>query len=380
MGIVWSAQLWKRMERRRRTLAKRIGETVVVAILFGFLFEQIHIPLPWMLGPVTGVMLWNLGMKRKVAFLAGFRNAGLMVLGYMIGCSFTADTGKQILGQLPAMLIATVLILAFSLAIGWIMAKRTGINVQTGIIGSVPGGLSQMVVLSEEVKDADTTTVALMQTIRLLSVLFIVPFLAFHGFSQEGGAIGKELAEAGEGTGVRLWESFALAGAVIASPWAASRLKFPTPYFLGPVVATAMLMIAGLHPFPLAPVWINLAQVCLGTHLGTTMKLNSLKNWKTIIPFSVLGSIGTVLISMAVSWVLARLDAMSLLTAFLGTAPGGMSEMGVTAALTGGDVLLVTAFQMFRILFILLLVPPFLRWMFIKRSVRPQGGNPGVPG
>ncbi|MNW03830.1 putative ammonia monooxygenase [compost metagenome] len=48
---------------------------------------------------------------------------------------------------------------------------------------------------------------------------------------------------------------------------------------------------------------------------------------------------------------------MSLTTAFLGTAPGGMAEMGLTGAAVGADLSIIVAYQMFRLLFILFIAP-----------------------
>ena len=54
----------------------------------------------------------------------------------------------------------------------------------------------------------------------------------------------------------------------------------------------------------------------------------------------------------------------TLLTGFLSTAPGGFSEVGVVALALNADVAFIMAYQMFRLFFILLLVPPLLRWRF----------------
>ncbi|MCI1694487.1 AbrB family transcriptional regulator [Aneurinibacillus aneurinilyticus] len=58
------------------------------------------------------------------------------------------------------------------------------------VYGSVPGGLSQMLVLSEETERVDVTIVAFMQTIRLLAVIFFVPFLTIHSLMTQPGDVG----------------------------------------------------------------------------------------------------------------------------------------------------------------------------------------------
>ena len=43
--------------------------------------------------------------------------------------------------------------------------------------------LAQMIILCEEVRDADVTVVTFMQMTRVLAVVFIVPFAATHGMA-----------------------------------------------------------------------------------------------------------------------------------------------------------------------------------------------------
>jgi len=161
----------------------RFLETLLVSLTGGLFFRLLHLPLPWLLGSLAAVMIWSLTARRNVFWPVGLRNSGLVILGYMLGSSFAIETGLQIIKQLPAMMFATASTILFSLFIGYIIHRRTDISLSTCIIGSVPGGLTQMVVLSEEIADTDLTVVTFMQTIRLLSTVFIVPFLIICGLA-----------------------------------------------------------------------------------------------------------------------------------------------------------------------------------------------------
>ncbi|PZE22098.1 AbrB family transcriptional regulator [Paenibacillus xerothermodurans] len=393
----------------------RITETICVTFIGGVLFTLLHVPLSWMLGPLTAAVVWSSLVRRRLTWPGGLRNAGLALLGYSMGLSFTIDS--VISSQLPLMLLATALTLVFSLGVAYITARHTGISGASSVIGSVPGGLSQMVVLSDEVEGADTAVVAFMQTIRLLAVVFVVPFLAVHGLA---GGEGTGYAPVGNGEGGYAMPLGALPGAgghtamqgvpavtggdtamqgvpaltggdsgllsslavaahtvvdrplfclllmaaVIGAAWMAGKLRFPTPYFLGPIIAAGVITVLGLDPPTLPPLVVILAQWCLGVSMGLGIKLNSLSNWRRLLPYSLLGSISVVAFCWTLSYAFSLLQPVSMVTAFLSTAPGGMTEMGVTATLVGADVSLVVAYQMFRILFILFIVPYALRWGF----------------
>ncbi|TDF99179.1 AbrB family transcriptional regulator [Paenibacillus piri] len=360
----------------------RLLETVLVTFIGGLLFTLLHVPLSWMLGPLTAVLLWTAFTKRSLTWPVWLRNGGLLLLGYSMGLSFTLTSARQISSQLPSMLIATLLTVAFSIAVAVITSRQTGVNAASSVIGSIPGGLSQMIVLSEEIEGADAAVVAFMQTIRLLLVVFVIPFVAVHGLASGAGVgigAGSPAAPGSTDTlleAVTLWAAAMLSRPVIAfmlilgiaaACWISVKLRFPTPYFLGPILAAAAFTVSGLEPPHLPSLFVLAAQWSLGIYMGLGIKLSSLGNWKRLLPYTLFGNIAVLAFSLALSYGFSLVLPMSLLTAFLGMSPGGMTEMGVTASLVGADVSLVVAYQMFRILFILFVIPYALRWGF-RRS------------
>jgi membrane AbrB-like protein len=337
-----------------------------------------------MLGPLTAVILWNVFTRRSLQWPGSLRNAGLGLLGYSMGLSFTLESARQITTQLPSMMVATIMTIVFSLALAVWTSKQTGVSFASSAIGSIPGGLTQMVVLSEEIEGADTAVVAFMQTIRLLSVIFVVPFLAVHGLANGPAAGAAGLGKPASTAANTLMGSLLLfvealtsrplfAGilllCLLAAAWLAAKLRFPTPYFLGPIIAAAIFTVAGFEPPHLPSLLIYAAQWSLGIYMGLGIKLSSLHNWKKLLPFSLGGSIAVVAFSLGLSYAFSLYLPMSVMTAFLSTSPGGMTEMGVTASVVGANISLVVAYQMFRILFILFIVPYMLRWGF--RRFRP---------
>lgn len=355
----------------------RMIETVMVTFLGGLLFTVLHVPLSWMLGPMTAALLWNQFTRRPLKWPVWLRNGGLMILGLHMGLTFTMESMKQISTQLPYMLISTLLTILFSLLMAFLTSRHAGISASSGAIGSIPGGLSQMVVLSEEIDGADAAVVTFMQTIRLLLVIFIVPFLVVHGMS--GGAAGSVTGAVDIEMSVSLWDSLLawgeaaaerpllsllLAASAGAAAWFAVKMRFPTPYLLGPLIVSAVFTVTGTEPPELPSLFVLAAQWGIGAYMGNGMKLSSLQNWKRLLSFTVISNAALIGFMLGLSWIFSLILPMSLTTAFLAMAPGGMAEMGVTAAFVGADVSSVVSYQLFRILFILFIVPYFLRRIF----------------
>lgn len=337
--------------------------TLAAALIGGVLFYSLNVPLPWTLGPIAAILFLKVYLARPARWPSSYRNAAMAVLGFIMGSPFTAETAKEIGAHLPVMLTATVLTLAVSMFMGYVIHRRAGISLASALLGSTPGGLSQMVLLSEEVKEADLSTVTFMQTTRVLAVVFSVPFLVLHGLAD---TVDRSVISAANGVNSDLTVYGLYAAAVVIGVIVAVKIKLPTPYMLGPTLATAFLAANGWVP-PKLPYWlVAAAQISAGIYMGLGINPENLTNWRRLLPYTFI-NVGVVLVfSLALGLALSKLYHYSIVTGFLGTAPGGIAEMGLTAMMVNADLSVVISYQMFRLLFILLVVPPILKWLLTR--------------
>jgi membrane AbrB-like protein len=356
------------MERIRKYVPAL--EAAGVGIVGALLFMLLHMPLPWILGPITAVMIWRLTTGRVLIWPYSFRQIALVLLGYMLGTSFTRDTALQIVQQLPFMLVTNILTVLVSLSFGFIIARKIGVDIASGIFGSVPGGLSQMLVLSEEIEQIDATMVAFMQTIRVLAVIFFVPFLTMHGLGQHTASSGIAVP-ASSGVLGSSWSQYVLYIVLaLASARLGKKMGLPASALTGPLLSTALIIIVTGNEAPHLPsLFLLLSQFALGVHIGLQMKPQNLKNIKLLGIYTVLSSIFLVLFTLLLAFLLTFCTPMTLTTAFLSTAPGGIAEMGVTASMVRADLSMVSGYQLFRVFFVMFIVPPLLKW-WLKRSIQ----------
>ncbi len=353
--------------KKRQTQLQFI-ETIGAGLAGGLIFTLFHWPLVGMLGPLSAVLIWKLASRRTLFWPVSFRNGGQVLLGYSMGLSFTIESARQIARQLPSMAIITILMVACGLGVALLAARWTGISLQSAVMGTTPGGLSQMVVLSEEIKGAEPTIVTFMQTIRMLTVIFIVPALSFHALSGEDVKNVSAFEQgAGPEPGNILFYLFVI-GAVLLATRLAVRFNCPTPYIIGPLMTSAIFTLSGMPAPQLPPLLTIIAQLCLGVYLGMGIKVNLLGNWGRLLPISLISGLLIVGCALALAYALQRIYPISMATAFLCIAPGGLPEMGVTAHTVHADVSMVAAYQLFRVFFILFIIPIFLRWIFGKNK------------
>jgi membrane AbrB-like protein len=318
-----------------------------------------------MLGALTGVMIWK-SFGQEAYWPTPVRNGGVIVLGAMMGSWFTPETARQIIVQLPGMLLITGTSLLFGFGLAYFTARQTGVSLASSLLGSTPGGLTQMTIICDEFEDADLAVVSVLQTIRMQMVVFIVPFLAIHAVAGSVAAAAPVAVSGAPAMGFNqttaVYVLAALGGAA-----AGKRLSVPTPFMLGPLAGVAILGVSGLS-LPQTPALLSaLSQFCMGTYMGRTIDFASFRSQKKLLLYAVLGGLIMVGSSLLSAWVLTALyPAVELTTAFLCAAPGGTAEMGLTAVMIHADVSMVSAYQIFRLLFIIVMIPYFFRWWLCR--------------
>ncbi|HWR43414.1 AbrB family transcriptional regulator [Sporomusa sp.] len=337
----------------------------VLAALSGYLFSIGHIPLPWTLGPLVMAMTWKTITKKPVYWPKKFRNMGMVVLGYMMGSPFTPSVAHQVLYQLPLMLTITLILISLCLVTGYIVGRYTGVGVANSVIGSIPGGLSQMSIICEETGGTDVSVVTLMQTVRVITVVFTVPLLALHGIADKVTATSR-LTTAIGASEIPILAVFAVSILVLIK--LAKRIHLSNLYVIVPILGTALLVLSGVHAPALPSNVIALAQIFVGIRMGIDVDFGSLTNWKTIALSSLFSVLAVILLLLGVAFIFSHIYSMSLVTAFISMAPGGMSEMGLIALTANADLPTVVAFQLFRLLFILIVCVPAARWWLRKQG------------
>lgn len=332
--------------------------TFAIAWAGGWIFSLLQFPLPWTLGPLATTAILKIRFHAPLHWSGKLRNLGLLLLGYVMGSPFTQETGRHILAHLPAILSMAVLTVVLSLSCGYGMRRFMDINRSSALLGSMPGGLSQMVVLCLDIKGANTAVVTLMQTVRLLTVLFTIPFIARTGLAEQVDAVIRVPAAI-------QWQDLPLflffGTAIFCAIYGAKRLNIYGVYATIPMLATAALVLAGAAAPPLPGPVIAAAQIFIGIQMGLSMNIASLANWRKLFALNVLSVLSVITLLAAAYYALTKLTDISFLTAFISTSPGGISEMGLTAMMVHADLSTVIAFQLFRLQFVLLVAIPLLR-------------------
>lgn len=330
--------------------------TALIAIASGALFEAVGMFLPWLLGPMFVLLILNQFTKLKFYWPKFLKVAGLVLLGVQIGSSFSREAVFLMWLDLPFMAFLTFSVVALSLLLGLLFRKMADESLATSLLGSMPGGLSQMVVISEDVKSANVTVVTMMQTFRILLVVTIVPFLTVFLDGREAGEIlSQEFSFAPT-------HFFLAIAAGILVYFGMKKIGFPAAEVLAPILTMAGMQTITGDVLVEMPYWlIAMAQIFIGANLGLQMEQVREKMNIRLGTAIVVNNILLIVFSTGIAYLLTSwLPGYLFLDFFLSAAPGGMAEMAITALDAGADVALITSFHLFRLFFILLVASPIV--------------------
>ena len=349
-------------------MSRLIGPWVVI-VAAGLVADLAGVPVAWLVGPMLAAVALSLvGYPPGPAEPRSGRIFVVVqaVIGATLSASFTIDALAPLGEHWLPISIAIVLVLIVSLGAGVVLARIAGLDVATASLGTVPGGASGMVAMSEEL-GGDPRLVAFMQYARLVIVILTIAGLA-RFVSPEAVPVTETLQTA-EGSPLAVRYGLAIAVAGIGG-WLGIRLRLPAGALVGPMIVGLIPGVIGIGPLAWPSFVLAGAYLLLGARVGSRFDREIMRRILGLLPF-VLGFIlGLSLICAGLGWALAAVTDLDLLTALLATSPGGIDAATIAALDTGANVTMVASIQMARLL-LMVLVGPFIVRRLVRRADAP---------
>ena len=341
-----------------------IGPWVAIVVA-GYLGGLAGVPVAWLVGPMIAAVVLSLAGAPPEPSTANLFPVVQAIIGATLSASFTVDSLTPLAEHWLPISISVWLVLAISIASGVVLTRVASLDVATASLGTVPGGASGMVAMSEEL-GGDPRLVAFMQYARLVVVIVSIAVLA-EAIGHEGEPVAQALASA---DGPPMIVRYGLAVAVAAvGGWLGVRFNLPAGALVGAMIAGLVPGLLGIGPLAWPPFVLAGAYLLLGARVGSRFDRAIMRRLWTLLPF-VLGFIVALsLICAGIGWALARVTGLDLLTALLATSPGGIDAATIAALDTGANVTMVASIQMARLL-LMVLVGPFIVRRLVARSNR----------
>lgn len=321
------------------------------AILAGAAFNWLGVPLPWMVGPLIGVAMLYMTDLTRFRVPVETRPLGQMIVAAQVGLSFTPAALGVLLNLAPLLIGVALATAACACLCAWLLTRMSGMGPVEALLSTMPTSPVEAATIAERL-GLQPGVIVFAQTLRIAAVVVIVPvaIYALEGWPDRGSA---SLGLLDPGKSAMLF-AVALSVAMLFR-----FLGISNPYFLGALAGSAGLTAAGIEPAPFGPVILGAAQVLLGTWLGSTFRRSLFRSAGRMIGSVMVSTVIFLAMTGALGVTLAGLLSMGWQELVLGAAPGGVTEMALTAKFLGLDVALITAFHIVRIFLIVPFVPAF---------------------
>ncbi|MCB1957835.1 MAG: AbrB family transcriptional regulator [Rhodocyclaceae bacterium] len=327
--------------------------TLLAATLAALAARRLHVPLPWMLGPLFTVAALRVG-GLPLRAPPGGRQAGQWAIGTALGLYFTPQVVALIVDN--AALVGGFA--AASVGIGVACARLTyrfgRVDRPTAFFAALPGGASEMAVVAERFGGA-VDLIAAAHAIRVLLVVALVP-VALTLSGAHGSDVFQPLAAEVRPEGL---PALLLAGLGGCGLMGLARIG--NAWVLGPLLGVGLMTALGWTPSALPPWMVNGGQLLLGTALGCRFAPGFFRSAPRFLAAAAGSSLLAILLGLALALVAAPLSGAPLATLVLAAAPGGVAEMCITAKVLQLGVPLVTVCHALRVIVLTLAAPAVYR-------------------
>jgi hypothetical protein len=346
--------------------APAIATAVALGVAGGAVFYALRLPLPWLLGALSFTTVAALAGMR-LGFPQPVRAGMVSILGIMLGSAFSPDTFARASQWLMSISGLGLSIVVTVLLVYTYLRRVGGFGPITAYFTAMPGGINEMTMFGSAL-GGDERTIALNHALRLVLVVFAIPFwFRFHeGYVPPsiGGEVDSALTTLSAAfTGLGILDAAMLAACGFGGTVAARLARLPAPTLTGPMILSAAAHLTGLTTSRIPVVLVYAAQVAIGTALGCRFVGVRLRTVSRTIR---IGSGATLMMlanTVGCSLAVSAATGMTIPALLLAYAPGGIAEMSLIALALGIDVAFVSTHQLMRILIVILVAPLFFRLM-----------------
>lgn len=304
------------------------------------------------------------------------RHVGLVLVGLTIGFSIAQNNLISVVTGIPIFIFLTLFLLVSGTFIGYIYSRLSKTNLLTAMLATVPGGVGVMAAIAADY-NKNVTQVALVQVIRVTSVVLLIPMVA--RILTDDYISSPAIITPAEFINFTpsYFGLFLLASVLsLLAVYIAISCKIPAAHFFAALLVgitfnpavNSLHLATGITHFALPPIIRVIGQTLLGITIG--------EYWgekpdfgKRAIGYAFMSTAMTLFAGAIAACFAMQLTSWDWLTCMLVTAPGGAAEMILVALTLNHNVEIVTVGHLVRLIAINSSLP---FWVFLFRRLDGQ--------
>ena len=329
---------------------------IVLATGGGAIFSYLDLPLPWMMGAMFATGMATLGGV-QLKMDTRLRTLMILVLGVLLGGAFSPEIIDRI-PRWPITLVSLAIYIMIATVVTFSYYRFIArFEPRTAFFCAVPGGLNEMIILSETA-GADERQVSVSHTTRIFFVVMVLPFF-FRMFGDLGTTI--RTFAGGDSGAIGPTDVAILTGCAVIGYYAARFLRIPAPHITGPMIFSAAVHLAGLTSASPPAIVVSVAQVVLGASVGARFAGLTFRDLGRIIRIGGIATMLLLTITVSFAFALAAVAGFPFSSLVLAFSPGGLTEMSLIALTLDIDTAFVATHHIARIGIVVIVVPIIYR-------------------
>ena len=339
------------------TIALQMAATLAAAICGVFAARKLKLPVPFMLGAMLGVAVFNI-ITANAWFPKDVKTFTQSVSGAYIGLSLTRKDLRNIKQLIAPTVVMVICFLGFTTGVGFVLYKVFGLDPATSFLVAIPGGVTEISLMSYEM-GADPAIVSFLQTFRVFAVYLIFPAMITKTRERAGIEEHEALQDADDEQRKWFLDRFipendalrqimtAVIGIIGGFIGKASGLPAGTLSFAMILVILVHINSSRLH---LERKYKRYVQVLSGTLIGLSISMDTVRSFGKIVMPALSLIFFYVAANYIISWAMAKTGKIDYISAMFASAPGGASDMALIATEIGGDSPKIALLQIIRLI------------------------------
>ena len=330
----------------------KMGATFALALGSGWLFFQIGLPAPYLMGSLFGVWFTGALMRPIQPYLGvarWFHIPVILGLAVMIGATFDQQMFQQISLWWKSLCVMMVTTFIVCMAGYQLLTRWRGYEKRLAFFCSLPGGQAEAMILARQMVQKDYV-VALFHLVRVTVVFVSTPLLL--ALIQGGDAVttsNLRLASMPSIFELPFWDIGLFAVMAIAGLGLAFLLRLPLPYLLGPMGLSIIFHLMGWADLPRVNEFVLLAQLAIGGAIGARLAQVPFRDVYGYLKDACVHAFIILSLYLLATLAMAKLDGFSFLEVWLAFVPGGLYEVTLLALIFGFDIAFVAFHHTLRI-------------------------------
>lgn len=347
--------------------------TIGVGIIGSIVMEKLRVPAGAMIGALISTALFNIFFGRAYS-PALIKLLVQGVAGGLIGQRISMKDIREIKDIIKPSIIFLLGILVICFGMGFLSWKTTILDLPTSLVAFMPGGLTEVAVVSDEL-GADITQATTLQLIRYLFAIIILPVVISRicrkkerkpGVPAENmpacSVLDTASEESKEIKNNKDEKRNTILTLIVASIGGITGylLKVPAGILVFAMIFTAAYNIRTNRAY--MPSYIRYAaQTLAGTIAGSAVSMQDIYNFKNIMVPGIFIIIQCLLINFLLGFLIYKAGGLDITTCLFASIPAGVTDIALIASGFGGKAPKVTVFQLIRFVGVMSIFPALIR-------------------